>query len=63
MDADPADIQAQFNLALVLGMEGKDTEAIAVYRKTLELKPALYEADLNLGIICCETSSRRALPC
>ena len=51
VDAEPTDIQAAFNLALVLGMQGKDTEAVAVYRKTLELKPALYEADLNLGII------------
>ena len=51
VDADPADFQARFNLALVLGMEGKDAEAIALYRKTLELKPALYEADLNLGIL------------
>src|SRR5580704_7858373 len=51
VEADPADIQAQFNLALVLGMEGKDSESIAGYRKTLELKPGLYEADLNLGIL------------
>lgn len=51
VEADPTDVRTRFNLALVLGMEGKDTEAIAVYRKTLELKPALYEADLNLGIL------------
>jgi tetratricopeptide (TPR) repeat protein len=51
VNAAPADVQAEFNLALVLGMQGKDAEAIAVYRKTLELKPSLYEADLNLGII------------
>jgi tetratricopeptide (TPR) repeat protein len=51
VEADPTDVRARFNLALVLGMEGKDTEAIAVYRTTLELKPALYEADLNLGIL------------
>jgi len=51
VDADPADLQAEFSLALVLGMEGKDPEAIAVYRRTLELKPGLYEADLNLGIL------------
>src|ERR1700733_8373093 len=50
-DAEPGDVQAEFNLALVLGMQGKDAEAVAVYRKTLDLKPALYEADLNLGII------------
>ncbi len=51
VDANPTDVQAQFNLALVLGMEAKDAEAIAAYRKTLDLKPALYEADLNLGIL------------
>jgi tetratricopeptide (TPR) repeat protein len=51
VEADPSDFQARFNLALVLGMEGKDAEAIAGYHKTLELKPALYEADLNLGIL------------
>lgn len=51
VDAEPADFQAEFNLALVLGMQGKDAEAVPVYRKALELKPALYEADLNLGII------------
>ena len=38
--------------ALVLGMLGKDADAVPVYRKTLELKPALYWGrDLNLGII------------
>jgi tetratricopeptide (TPR) repeat protein len=51
VETSPTDVQAQFNLALVLGMEGKDSEAIAGYRKTLELSPALYEADLNLGIL------------
>jgi superkiller protein 3 len=51
VDANPADIPARFNLALVLGMEGKDAEAVASYRKTLELSPKLFEADLNLGII------------
>jgi tetratricopeptide (TPR) repeat protein len=48
---DPSNLEAQFNLALVLGMEGKDAEAIAAYRQALTLKPALFEADLNLGII------------
>lgn len=51
VEADPADLQALFNLALTLGIEGKDTEAIAAYRKTLELRPALFEGDLNLGIL------------
>src|SRR3569623_173992 len=51
VEANPSDLQANFNLALVLGMENKDPEAVAVWRKTLELKPGLYEADLNLGIL------------
>jgi len=55
VDADSASVEAQFNLALVLGMEGKDAEAIAVYRKTLELAPRLFEADLNLGILLLRT--------
>ncbi len=51
VDADPSSVDARFNLALVLGMEAKDAEAIDVYRKTLELSPRLFEADLNLGIL------------
>lgn len=51
LEANPSDLQANFNLALVLGMENKDPEAVAAWRKTLELKPGLYEADLNLGIL------------
>jgi tetratricopeptide (TPR) repeat protein len=51
LDANPSDLPANFNLALVLGMENKDSDAVAAWRKTLELKPGLYEADLNLGIL------------
>jgi Tfp pilus assembly protein PilF len=49
--ADPADLAAHFNLALSLTLQQKDPEAAAEYRRTLELKPGLYEADLNLGIL------------
>lgn len=51
VEADPTSVESQFNLALVLAIEGKDAEAIAAYRRTLELKPALYDADLNLGMV------------
>src|SRR5262249_37141617 len=40
-----------FNLAFAYGALHKDPEAIAEYRKTLELKPGLYEAELNGGIV------------
>ena len=51
VEADPADVEAHFNLALALSLQRKDPEAVAELRKTLELKPGLYEADLNLGIL------------
>jgi len=49
--ADPADYTAHFNLALADGLLGRDVEAIAEYRRTLELKPDLYEAELNCGML------------
>lgn len=47
----PNDVSAHFNLGLALSMEHKDEDAIAEYRRTLELQPGLYQADLNLGIL------------
>jgi len=49
--ADPKDYFAHFNLAMAYGLLHKDAEGIAEYRKTLELKPGLYEAELNAGIL------------
>jgi tetratricopeptide (TPR) repeat protein len=49
--ADPKDYTAHFNLALAYGFLHKDAEGIAEYRKTLELKPGLYEAQLNGGLL------------
>lgn len=49
--ADPKDYTAHFNLALAYTFLHKDPEGIAEYRKTLELKPGLYEAQLNGGIL------------
>jgi tetratricopeptide (TPR) repeat protein len=51
IEAEPQDYGAHFNLALAYSMLGKDAEGIAEYRKTLELKPGLYEAELNAGIL------------
>ena len=47
--ADPADYFAHFNLARAYTFLKKEEDAIAEYRKTLELKPGLYEAELNEG--------------
>jgi tetratricopeptide (TPR) repeat protein len=49
--ADATDYFAHFHLALADSLLNKDEEAIAEYRKVLELKPGLYEAELNLGIV------------
>src|SRR3954462_13599892 len=51
VEADPKDYGAHFNLALAYSLLGKDSEGVAEYRKALELKPGLYEAELNAGIL------------
>ena len=47
----PADYGAHFNLALAYSLLKKDELAIPEYRKTMELKPGLYQAQLSLGIL------------
>jgi tetratricopeptide (TPR) repeat protein len=47
---DPKDYGNHFNLALAYSLMGKDTESIPQYKAVLELKPGLFEAELNLGI-------------
>ena len=51
IEADPKDYFAHFNLAMSYTLLHKDAEAVAEYRKTLEIKPGLYEAELNGGIV------------
>jgi tetratricopeptide (TPR) repeat protein len=49
--ADAKDYSAHFNLALAYTMLKRDAEGLAEYKKVLELKPGLYEAELNAGIL------------
>ena len=49
--ADPKDYFAHFNLGMAYSLLHRDAEAVASYRRTLELKPGLYEAELNAGIV------------
>jgi tetratricopeptide (TPR) repeat protein len=49
--ADPKDYFAHFNLGMAYTLMHKDAEGLAEYRKTLEIKPGLYEAELNAGIL------------
>lgn len=55
VSADSRSYAARFHLALSYSLAGRDAEAIGEYRKTLELKPDLYEANLNLGILLLRT--------
>jgi len=45
-----SDYAAHFHLALAYSLKSDDAHAIPEYVKTLELKPGLYQAQLNLGI-------------
>src|SRR5438093_12491712 len=49
--ADAKDYFAHFNLAMAYTLLHKDAEGVAEYKKTLELKPGLYEAELNGAIL------------
>ena len=49
--ANPKDYYAHFSLAMADTFLKKDEEALAEYRKALELKPGLYEAELNAGML------------
>ena len=51
VQADPKDYASHFHLALAYSLLGKDADAIPEYQKTLELKPGLYQAELNIGIL------------
>jgi len=51
VEKDPKDYVAHFHLALSFSLLKNDADAAVEYRKTLELKPGLYEAELNLGAV------------
>lgn len=51
VEGDPKDYGARFHLALAYSLLNRDAEAIPEYQKVLELKPGLYEAELNLGML------------
>lgn len=61
--SDPNDYAAHFNLAMAYGFLDKDAEGIAEYRKTLELKPGLFEAETNEGtLLLRQKRAAEALP-
>jgi tetratricopeptide (TPR) repeat protein len=61
--ADPKDYSLHFNLALAYSLMAKHAEAIPEYKKTLDLKPGLFEAELNVGIsLLREKQAAEAVP-
>lgn len=63
IEADAADYSTHFHLALAYSFLGKDAQAISEYKKTLELKPRLYQAELNLGMLLLRQKQvREAVP-
>ena len=63
IQADPNDYSLHFNLAFAYTQLHRDADGVAEYRKTLELKPGLYEAELNAGILLLRTKKPgEALP-
>jgi len=51
---DPKDYRAWFDIAYAYTMMGERAQAIAAYRQTLEIRPQLSQASLNLGILLLE---------
>ncbi len=49
--ADPKDYQAWFDLGFVYSSTGRKPQAIQAYRRSVELKPDVFESNLNLGVL------------
>jgi tetratricopeptide (TPR) repeat protein len=48
--ADPKNYQAWFDLGFVHNAQGNLTESIAAYRRSVTVKPDVFESNLNLGL-------------
>jgi len=51
VDRNPTDYGALFNLSMAQSFQNKDEQAIAGLKKVLEMKPGLYEAEVNLALL------------
>ena len=57
---DPKDYRAWFDLAFVQNAAGRDADAIAAYRKSVEANPQIFESNLNLGLMLARTGDAEA---
>jgi tetratricopeptide (TPR) repeat protein len=53
--ADPNNYQAWFDLGFVYNALGNAEESIAAYRKSVAVKPDVFESNLNLGLMLAKT--------
>ncbi len=57
---DPKDYRAWFDLGFVYSSTGRKPQAIEAYRKSVELKPDVFESNLNLGAVLAASGSNEA---
>src|SRR4051794_31470934 len=51
VDLDPNDYRAWFDLAYVYNATNRRSDAISAYRKSVAIKPDVFAANLNLGLL------------
>jgi tetratricopeptide (TPR) repeat protein len=57
VDLDPRDYRAWFDLAYIYNATQRRPEAIGAYRKSLAIKPDVFAANLNLGLLLAASGS------
>lgn len=59
-DDDPQNYQAWFYLGYIYNSTGRRPDAIRAYKKAVELQPAVFESNLNLGMLLAAEGSTEA---
>ncbi|HVP42331.1 MAG TPA: tetratricopeptide repeat protein [Terriglobales bacterium] len=57
---DPKDYRAWFDLGFVYSSTDRKPQAIEAYRRSVELKPDVFESNLNLGVLLAASGSEEA---
>ena len=58
--AHPEDYAAWYDLGFVCHQLGRREDAIAAYRKSVEINPAVFESNLNLGLVLAQSGDAEA---
>jgi Tfp pilus assembly protein PilF len=57
---DPKDYRAWFDLGFVYSSTGRKPQAVDAYRRSVELKPDVFESNLNLGVLLAASDDPQA---